>query len=320
MIEKITVLHQIFLFILGLIAFGIALRLTYKNEDAKHGLYFYALSIFVIFFSVVYPRLIVKIGEATYSLNDLKKSEPTPSSYVDFKALPLKEGQGQSQEAFLSLASEAWRSNKYDEALNYAFAGLRLPPLNSRVKAGLLTQVGTIFWDLKKADLALKYYEEAISVDPDLPVAHYALGNLYLAQGKYPEAEKKYKIAIHLSPDDPYVIFNYGTLDLVRKRYDDAESKFNKTIKLFPKFAEAYSNLGVLYDEQGKDDKAEDNLVRAVKINPNLPKSHLSLGNFYAKRNRVNEAENEYLIALRLEPEFTAARENLKLLLKIKEK
>lgn len=216
-----------------------------------------------------------------------------------------------SPEDYLILAAQAWRSKEYDKALDYGYAGLRLTPVNTRVKASLLSQVGATYFDLKNESLASQYYNEAIKIDPLFSASHYALGNLYLEHKKYAEAEKEYRKAIELEPENAYALFNYGNFYSAQKKYKEAEIKYKEAIRLFPEFAEAYSNLGNLYDDQNNYEEAEKNLIKGTQLNPGLAISHSNLGKFYGKQNRYNEAEKEFKKAIELKPDFAGAHNNL---------
>lgn len=301
----------------------IGLYLIFRERKPIIGFFFFVLAVFLIF-----PAIHRNVKKITANVGGAQLSAEMSESYSNnVIKLPLnedkqankRENQEPSPEDYLNLAAQAWLSKKYDEALDHAHAGLRLNPINNRVKAALLTQVGAVFLDLKNGALASKNFNDAIKTDPDLSTPHYALGNLYREQGEYAKAEDEYKKSIQLEPNNAYSIFNYGTLDLAQKKYKDAEIKLNEAIRLFPKFAEAYINLGILYDEKSEEDKADKNLankaeqylVKAIELNSGLPSSHINLGNFYAKRNRFNDAEKEYKKAIELAPDLAEAHNNL---------
>ncbi len=51
------------------------------------------------------------------------------------------------------------------------------------------------------ADRAIELYREGLALCPDDDVAHYELGRLLAAQGRYPEAEKEFEAALKINPD-----------------------------------------------------------------------------------------------------------------------
>ena len=50
-------------------------------------------------------------------------------------------------------------------------------------------------------DRAAELYREGLAICPDDEVAHYELGRLLAAQGRYPEAETEFKSALKINPD-----------------------------------------------------------------------------------------------------------------------
>jgi|GEM_PF-446356 len=50
-------------------------------------------------------------------------------------------------------------------------------------------------------DRAIELYREGLEICPDDDVAHYELGRLLAAQGRYPEAEKEFEAALKINPD-----------------------------------------------------------------------------------------------------------------------
>jgi tetratricopeptide (TPR) repeat protein len=51
------------------------------------------------------------------------------------------------------------------------------------------------------SDRAVALYREGLAICPDDDVAHYELGRLLAAQGRYPEAEKEFEAALKINPD-----------------------------------------------------------------------------------------------------------------------
>jgi tetratricopeptide (TPR) repeat protein len=50
-------------------------------------------------------------------------------------------------------------------------------------------------------DRAAALYREGLAICPDDEVAHYELGRLLAAQGRYPEAETEFESALKINPD-----------------------------------------------------------------------------------------------------------------------
>ncbi len=107
-----------------------------------------------------------------------------------------------SPEDYLALATEKWRAKDYDGALADVFAGLALNPKDVRIKATLIHRKASIYLFAGLKDFGVKFYKEAIALDPDFSWPHYNLGNFYFDQGELEEAKKEYEEALRLDPND----------------------------------------------------------------------------------------------------------------------
>jgi tetratricopeptide (TPR) repeat protein len=105
-----------------------------------------------------------------------------------------------SPEDYLTLSTEKWRAEDYDAALADVFAGLALNPENTRIKATLIHRKASIYDNSGLKDMGVKFYKEAIALDPDFLWPHNNLGILYSDQGKLEEAKKEYEEALRLDP------------------------------------------------------------------------------------------------------------------------
>jgi tetratricopeptide (TPR) repeat protein len=65
---------------------------------------------------------------------------------------------------------------------------------------------------MRKMKEAADYYHRAMSADPQYPLAHFNLGNLYDEQGVFEDARRHYLEAIRLSPRYSDAYFNLALL------------------------------------------------------------------------------------------------------------
>jgi predicted CXXCH cytochrome family protein len=91
---------------------------------------------------------------------------------------------------------------------------------------------------------ALDVYRDGLVYNADHPSAHLSLGNLYVDQG----------------------------------HYDDAESEFLRAIELEPRLAPGYLNLADLYRREDRDAEGKKVLLRALKAVPEDPAIHHAFG------------------------------------------
>lgn len=182
-----------------------------------------------------------------------------------------------SAEDYLILATKKWRGKEYDKAFEYVYAGLSLNPDNIRIKATLLHRLGSIYGDLNSYDLGIKYYSEAIDLDPKFSWPHHNLGLLYKDHKKYDLAEEEFKEALRIDLGHANAHIGLGVLYRIQKKYDLAEQEYKEALRIDPDHASAHNNLGVLYRDQKKYNLAEKEYKEALRIDPNHDKAHNNL-------------------------------------------
>lgn len=165
------------------------------------------------------------------------------------KERPDKE---RSPEDYMALATEAWRTEKFDEVLKYAFAGLNLNSKDIRIKATLINILGVGFGKLGNNELAIQYYNNAMIADPQLYLPHYNLGILYCGQRKYDEAEKECREAIRLKPTNADAHNNLGSIYFKQQKFDEAEEAFREVIRLKPDYTDAQKNLEMVLQKKNE--------------------------------------------------------------------
>jgi Flp pilus assembly protein TadD len=175
------------------------------------------------------------------------------------------------------------------------------------------------FYENKNFDEAIRCYQKAIELEPDLDAAHNNLGIVFRHLKRYDEAETAFRKAIELNPDYAQAYSNLGILLKNLKRYDEAETAFRKAIELReaspsggnPDYATAYYNLGLLLANLKRYDEAETAYRKAIELNPDDAAAYSNLGVLLANLKRYDEAETAYRKAIELDPSFRSAYYNL---------
>ncbi len=84
----------------------------------------------------------------------------------------------------------------YGRALGVLLDAQEIAPGDARIKANL----ADVFRRLGRPEEGIRYYREAIRLDPNFTEAHYELGDLYLKLGRYDSAELRLRQALKLDP------------------------------------------------------------------------------------------------------------------------
>ncbi|HNT97784.1 MAG TPA: tetratricopeptide repeat protein [Elusimicrobiales bacterium] len=111
-------------------------------------------------------------------------------------------------------------------------------------------------------------WRHALSVDPELDIAHLNLGVDLAMQDKVDEAVRHYLQAIRINPDSAAAHNNLGGIFAVQGRSDEAARHYKEVLRIDPGHRSAYANLGNVMLQQGKPDEAEKYYGEALKIDP----------------------------------------------------
>ncbi|GAB1470808.1 hypothetical protein MASR2M66_16860 [Chloroflexota bacterium] len=171
-----------------------------------------------------------------------------------------------------------------------------------------------VFNEDKNFDEALRCYNEAIRLDPDLDIAYNNLGVLLKILERYDDAEAAYRKAIELNPSYATAYNNLGSLLHEKfKRYDDAEAAYRKAIELNPSDATAYYNLGALLETLERYDDAEAAYRKAIELNPSDANAYYNLGILLSDEHfkRYDDAEAAYHKAIEINSSYEKAYSNL---------
>ena len=127
---------------------------------------------------------------------------------------------------------------------------------------------GFYYVQIRKIDLAIELYTQAIEKSPGFVPLYCLLGDAYLAIGHFEDAITEYKMAIWLD-----------SLNIP-----------------------AYRHLCQAYEEQGDYDRAIEVYLKLISIMPTVPDFHSNLANLYYVKGEVQAAISQYQAAITLNP------------------
>ena len=127
-------------------------------------------------------------------------------------------------------------------------------------------------------DEAMRCYEEALAMVPDLARAHMNRGNILLARGDKEGALSAYQKATDLDPAYAAAYYNAGNAYAQLGRHEAARTAYEKAIDLKPLFVDAYVALGCALEDLGDRDKAVASYQRALEIEPYYAEVHANIG------------------------------------------
>lgn len=112
---------------------------------------------------------------------------------------------------------------------------------------------GKRFINSRQAEVAVRYFESALRKDPDLPEAHFGLGELQRVKGNLIFAAQRYQEALELN--NSYVAAHYrlGTVQARLGKLDLAIEEFRRALELNPHLPEAQKSLHRLLSRKPED-------------------------------------------------------------------
>ncbi len=167
-------------------------------------------------------------------------------------------------EDYMSKASMAARSGRYQEALKYFDEALRIQPNNLKAlfnKAVMLQMLG------RHAE-AIKYYDEYLKINPYDPEAWSNKGMALRRMGRVDEAIRCYEKGIDLNPEDATLWSNKGIALRSMGRVDEAIKCYDRALEIDPNDAGIWSNKGVALQSVGRLEEAIKCYDRALEIDP----------------------------------------------------
>jgi len=96
---------------------------------------------------------------------------------------------------------------------------------------------------------ALRFFQRAITLDPDLFEAQMNFGEVTISFRGYEDGRSAFARAVELQPNNYDAIIGLGTALRGLERFSEAEAQYERAKELDGKRPEAYFNLGVLYQD-----------------------------------------------------------------------
>lgn len=127
-------------------------------------------------------------------------------------------------------------------------------PLDSAV---IQNKIGIAYHQMMQTDIARRYYERSMKIDPDYAEAINNLGTVYYSRKNYRRSIKLYRRALKLSPSSASIYSNLGTAFFARKSYKLATETYQKALALDPDVFEHRNSWGVLLQERSVEERAK---------------------------------------------------------------
>jgi len=178
---------------------------------------------------------------------------------------------------------------------------------------------GRYFWDRRPGGLpkALEYFEKALEIDPDYPLAHAGVADCFMHLGFYGylpprEAWSKAKAsAMRALALDGEIAEPYASLGYAKALYDwdplAAEKDFERAIELNPGYAPAYYWYAIVFILLERFEEAVAQHERALEVDPLSVFANAQFGWTLVGTRQFERAKEQLQRTLELDPDLALA-------------
>ena len=259
------------------------------------------------------------LGVAAFRVKDSGEAVRALQAY---KAKQLASGGTIDQNAQLMLALSQFSTGSFPDAVNsfasvaglvmqdqrtaysYAFALARVGRAQEAnriaddlaaqpLDADLLPLVCHIYIDTENYNGSQSCYRKALVQDPNLPLAHYEIGESLIRLDRPAEAVPELRKELLVTPNDPNVLTALAFALLQTSQKAEARSLLEAAVKASPEHAQSQYELGKLLLEEGDVPGAITHLERSEASDGSKDYVHYQLATAYRKASRLDDAQRE---------------------------
>lgn len=182
----------------------------------------------------------------------------------------------------------------------------------------LQNDLGFVYMEKEKPDLAIQHFKKALSLKSDYSAAKNNLGVAYMKNEQWDEAIACFKELsenlLYTTPQNP--LFNLGWAYFQKKDYNQSEKYYKRTLGLYDDglnkdvvYIKVLHGLGLNYMETNRSREAVVLLEKAVQFAPRVAELFFDLGRAYTLAQEYPKALKAYNKVIELIPDRSLARE-----------
>ena len=171
----------------------------------------------------------------------------------------------------------------------------------------LARALGLCYLRLQNADGARGAFARLFGVTADSAKGHLLAAKMMMGEELETMAEPELRAVLKMEPDLPEAHFLLGEVFLYRGDIDSGMAELQKEISNNPAFAMAHYRLGDALTRKNEWQQAVPPLQRAIWLNPDFSSPYILLGKAYHRLGRLNFAEGMLKKALSMDPNNAGA-------------
>ena len=168
---------------------------------------------------------------------------------------------------------------------------------------------------------SLKYYKEALDLDPTFELAYSGIADTYLLIGLYgieptteafPKAQAAAEKALEINPESGEAFVSLAMVNyLFRYDWKKAEENFRLAIDLKPSYSTGHHWFGLFLAMNGRTDEALKHLLQGKELDPLSSSINTDVAFAYYLGNQSDKAIEQLQQTLRSSPDFPNALNHL---------
>ncbi len=197
----------------------------------------------------------------------------------------------------LARARDLVEEGKVHEAIDLYVEILATNPASLKAHNNL----GVLFDELGRHELAVKHFEEALKLEPDNVEVLTNHGSTLTALARYEEADAVLRRAVRMAPEDFGGRLAIGILSFRRGLYGQSELELRWVRDRDPQNGPAFYYSAEAFNRVGRFDEAAALMERAAELMPQDPRPFYTLGHLYDRKSLHREAADMYKLARELQ-------------------
>jgi len=191
-----------------------------------------------------------------------------------------------------------FKNDKKKEALDWYSKAADL----DKNDPNLYYNIGTLYDDLKKEELAEKYFRIAVNLKKDDISGRLRLGHSLLKKGKRKDAEEYVKEILQNDPKNMEALLLLANIEEKNNDPEALRKTYGKILSIDPKNTAVLFNLAVLEAEQGNSKKAASHFKALIEINPKDIQAREALFALYEREKNDDLAFKQAVTLIELVP------------------
>ena len=183
-----------------------------------------------------------------------------------------------------------------------SFLGLACQSDEEKV-AGFM-QSGEAYLETGSLDEAVIEFRNALQLDPNLAVAHYALANAYLELRRGNEAYWEFSETVRLDDGNVEAWLKLSGLSLVLENFEETVEQADQVIGLDPSKSSAYVLKARALERLDRSDEAEALYLKAIETGPSEGSYQFAAAGYYVRQRERAKAEPMLQQFAEIEPGF----------------